>query len=79
MRNQGVLHVDTQVVVHALLGRAGIGKTLTNCSPDELERVLVAAREFDCDDTDADDPGPYQLHWHAEHWQRLHPTRGPGA
>ena len=78
-RIAGRAAVGLQLVVDALLGKAGIVKTLAETSPAEREALLRVARDWDRDDSQENEPGPHQLHKWSEEWQRLCAARGPEA
>ena len=71
--------VGQVLVVHALLGKVGLPKTLVELTPEETDLVLRAAREWSVDYGEPQDPGPYQLHQFAEAWQQLRVARGAEA
>ena len=71
IRIAGRAQVGQSLVVSALLGAAGIDSTLVAANAEQMGRVLEMARQWDDDDVDANDPGPYQLHLHAERWREL--------
>lgn len=69
LRISGRAAVRQQLAVDAVLGKAGIPKTLASVTDaEEFEQVLIAAREWD---TEGNEPGVHELTRWVERWHDL--------